>query len=215
MNQIKAEPSSGSSFMPGARFRQRPTAGLADDGDPRVQRAVELAKQRDSDALRYIYIRYADSVFGYVRSIVRDEHEAEDITQQVFAKLMVVLPKYEQRGVPFSAWILRVARNMAFDHMRARRSIPCEEVRGADAQTDQIAHERAEALKRALECLPQEQRDVLVLRHIIGLSPGEIAQSMGKSEGSIHGLHHRGRRALKAALAELECMPATSGAMSR
>jgi RNA polymerase sigma-70 factor (ECF subfamily) len=200
---------------PKTRFRPRAAAGLADDGDPRVRRAVEFAKEGDNDALRYIYIRYADSIYGYVRSIVRDEHEAEDITQQVFAKLMIVLPKYQQRDVPFSAWILRVARNMAFDHMRARRSIPCEEVRGVDTQFDQTAHDRSEALKAALELLPKEQRDVLVLRHIVGLSPGEIARSMGKSEGSIHGLHHRGRRALKAALADLECAPATSAAFNR
>jgi RNA polymerase sigma-70 factor (ECF subfamily) len=215
MNASDTEMDGTATPAPAPRFRQRAVTGLADDRDPRVQRAVQLAKQRDGDALRYIYIRYADSVFGYVRSIVRDEHEAEDITQQVFAKLMTVLPKYQQRDVPFSAWILRVARNMAFDHMRARRSIPCEEVRGVDTQFDQTAHDRSEALKAALELLPREQRDVLVLRHIVGLSPGEIALSLGKSEGSIHGLHHRGRRALKAALVDLECAPATSAALNR
>ena len=66
------------------------------------------------------------------RRIVRDEYEAEDVTQHVFAKLMKILHKYEPRGVPFAAWILRVARNVAVDHMRARRAIPCEEVREPD-----------------------------------------------------------------------------------
>ena len=63
------------------------------------------------------------------RSLLRDDHEAEDVTQHVFAKLMTNLHKYEPREVPFSAWILRVARNVAVDHMRQRRAIPCEEVR--------------------------------------------------------------------------------------
>lgn len=196
------------------RFQRKTT--LDDRGDRAiVQQAIQRAKEGDSEALRFLYVRYADNVYGYVTSIVRDEHEAEDITQQVFAKLMVVLPKYEQRDVPFSAWILRVARNLTYDHMRARRSIPCEEVRGADSHFEHTAHERGEALRAALELLPEEQRQVLVLRHIVGLSPGEIAVSMGKSEGSIHGLHHRGRQALKFALADLDCAPATSPATGR
>src|SRR3712207_9030032 len=74
---------------------------------------------------------------GYVTSIVRDEHEAEDITQHVFTKLLTVLPRYEQREVPFSAWILRVARNVAVDHLRTRRPTPTEEPRPTNTHTDQ------------------------------------------------------------------------------
>ena len=76
------------------------------------------------DALRFLYLRYADNVYGYVCSIVRDEHEAEDVTQQIFAKLLTTLDRYEPRQVPFSAWILRVAHNAAIDHVRARRPVP-------------------------------------------------------------------------------------------
>jgi RNA polymerase sigma-70 factor (ECF subfamily) len=189
-------------------FRRRATLDRDDRQNDRVMAAVEAAKRGDRDAFRYLYVQFADNVFGYVCSIVRDDYEAEDITQQVFAKLHRALPKYEQRAVPFSAWILRVARNLALDHMRARRMIPCEEVRGADEQFDQTAHDRASSLHDALDGLPAEQREVLVLRHIVGLTPGEIADSLGKSEGSIHGLHHRGRRALREALTELGCAPA-------
>src|SRR5215204_4737052 len=77
-----------------------------------VCEAVALAKAGDQEALRFLYLRYADNVYGYVRGIVRDDHEAEDVTQHVFAKLMTILPKYERRSVPFAAWILRVARNV-------------------------------------------------------------------------------------------------------
>ena len=72
---------------------------------------------------------------------------------------------------------------------------------------EQIGFERSQCLRDALRRLPAEQREVLVLRHIAGLSPGEIAERLGKTEGSVHGLHHRGRGALQAALRELEAAP--------
>jgi RNA polymerase sigma-70 factor (ECF subfamily) len=175
-----------------------------------ISRAVARAKEGDRDALRFLYVRYADAVYGYVRSIVRDDHDAEDVTQQVFLKLMRAIGKYEERAVPFSAWILRVARNLAVDHVRQRRAVPCEEVRGAGTRADETAADRGSSLREALGALPEEQRNVVMLRHLVGLSPGEIADRMGKSEGSIHGLHHRGRRALRTSLANLEARPATS-----
>lgn len=190
----------------------RRSTRLDDDADSRrlVARAVIRAKQGDSEALRFLYIRYADNVYGYVASLLHDDHEAEDVTQHVFAKLMTVLPKYEPREVPFSAWILRVARNVAVDHMRQRRAVPCEEVREnePDEETGSL---RTASLTEALATLPAEQREVLVLRHLVGLTPGEIAERMGKTEPSIHGLHHRGRGALQAALAERDCAPTVLG----
>ena len=182
------------------------------DSDDLVMRAVERAKEGDMGALHLLYVRYADDVRAYVESIVRDPHEAEDITQTLFAKLMKAIKKYERREVPFSAWIIRVARNATLDYMRARRAIPCEEVRGADQGHEQIGFERSQSLRTALASLPAEQREVLVLRHIAGLSPGEIAERLHKSEGSIHGLHHRGRGALRAALTELDAAPVTAAA---
>ena len=123
-----------------------------------VSLAVKRAQAGDREALGFLYARYADNVYGYVRSIVHDEHEAEDITQHVFAKLMHVIGKYEERDVPFFAWILRVSRNVAVDHIRRQRAIPVEEVR------------------------------------------------------AVHGLHHRGRRALRAELTSRGAAPATTRA---
>ena len=172
-----------------------------------VYRAVARLKEGDKGALHFLYVRYADDVCGYVRSIVKDSFEAEDITQNVFAKLLTAIHKYEQREVPFTAWILRVARNVAPDHVRARRQIPFEEVRAADDGHDQVGFHRSQSLRAALERLPGDQREVLVLRHIAGLSPTEIARRLGKTEGAIHGLHHRGRGALQHALRELDAAP--------
>lgn len=180
-----------------------------DDGrvDRAVSRAIAGAKRGDTDALRYLYIRYSDNVYGYARSIIRDEHEAEDVMQQVFAKLITSISKYEERAVPFMAWILRVTHNLAIDQMRRQRSVPCEEVRSPHDACDGMDY-RAESLREALQALPSDQREVLVLRHVLGLSPGEIAERLGKSEGSIHGLHHRGRGALKSALLTMNAAPA-------
>jgi RNA polymerase sigma-70 factor (ECF subfamily) len=191
--------------MPGRFARMDVDPGR--DGAAALRRAIAATKGGDTSALHVLYVHYADDVRGYVKSIVRDPHDAEDITQNVFAKLMRAIGKYEEREVPFAAWIVRVARNAALDHMRARRVVPCEEVRTSDEGCEQAGVERLQSLREALQQLPEEQREVLALRHIAGLSPGEIAVRLQKSEGSIHGLHHRGRGALRAALVELDAAP--------
>jgi RNA polymerase sigma-70 factor (ECF subfamily) len=177
-----------------------------------VTQAVARAKAGDMSAIHFLYVRFADDVFGYVSSIVRESHDAEDITQNVFAKLSTAIRKYEPRQGPFTAWILRVARNAAVDHLRARRQIPFEQVRTDDDGHDQIGYERSQSLRDALWRLPEEQREVLVLRHLVGLSPLEIARRLGKTEGSIHGLHHRGRSALQLALREMDAAPVVATA---
>jgi RNA polymerase sigma-70 factor (ECF subfamily) len=182
----------------------------------RVSQAVKRAQGGDREAIGFLYARFADNVNGYVRSIVHDPHEAEDVTQQVFAKLIHVIGKYEERDVPFFAWVLRVARNVAVDHLRRQRLIPVEEVRTSDEGSgDPAGDRRILDLREALAGLPKDQCEVLVLRHVAGLSPTEIASRTGRSEGSIHGLHHRGRRALKADLAQRGAGPATVAAGTR
>ena len=172
-----------------------------------VREAVRRAQAGSDEALHFLYVRYAPDVLRYVSRLVQDHHEAEDITQNVFMKLMGVIGSYEPRGVPFAAWILRVARNAALDYLRTRRAIPYEEVRIQDDECGRISHERGRDLRQALEGLPTEQRDVLVLRHIVGLSPVEIASILGKTESSVHGLHHRGRLSLQLSLQQLGATP--------
>src|SRR5215208_4202193 len=160
------------------RFHHRRAFDRSPKAEQLALAAVERATSGDDDALRFLYLRYADNVYGYVCSIVRDEHEAEDVTQQIFAKLLTALGRYEPRVVPFSAWILRVAHNTAIDHVRARRPVPLEEVHPPDAAGDDGAgsRERFADLRLALDALPEEQRDVIVLRFLVGLSPREIAE---------------------------------------
>jgi RNA polymerase sigma-70 factor, ECF subfamily len=193
-----------------AGFRARTTLDETPNDRRTVAMAVARGREGDREAIRFLYVRYSHNIYGYVRSIVHDEHEAEDITQHVFAKLMTVLVKYDERGVPFFAWLLRLAHNAAIDHLRGRRATPAEEVFGADARADDSAIDRSHCLHEALAALPDEQRSVVVLRHVVGLTPGEIASAMGRSESSIHGLHHRGRRALQAELTSRDSAPSTA-----
>jgi RNA polymerase sigma-70 factor (ECF subfamily) len=170
--------------------------------------AVARAKEGDHEALRFLYVTYSNNIYGYVRSIVRDDHEAEDITQHVFAKLMTRISQYDDRGLPFLAWLLRLARNVAIDHLRANRLTPSDNVLDPDAVSG-IDLDQAETVRAALATLPDEQRQVVLMRHVVGLTPGEIADRLGRTEGSIHGLHHRGRRALQRELARLQSAPCT------
>ena len=191
------------------KFVRRRTMDNSKESERLTLRAVARAKQGDEDALRFLYLKYADNVYGYVCSLVRDEHEAEDVTQHLFAKLPNALQRYRPSAVPFSAWILRVAHNAAIDHVRVRRPMPCEEVRSVDTEDhDVIARDKYRDLREALDVLPEEQRNVLVLRFIVGMSPGEIAETIGRSEDAVHGLQHRGRRTMKAELERLGAAPA-------
>src|SRR5579863_560249 len=190
-------------------FRVR-RAGRESDAISRdTRRAVAGAAQGDPDALRDLYVRYADNVYSYVASIVRDHHEAEDLTQHVFSRLPVALVRYEDRGAPFLGWLLRLARNAALDQLRSRRAIPVSDPIDVATVPSNGDPERLAALRDALLALPAPQREILVLRHLAGLAPSEIATRLERSESAVHGLHHRGRRALRAELRRQGAAPAT------
>lgn len=187
-------------------FRSRTTLDESPETLGRTRHAIARAKEGDQEALRFLYLSYSNNIYGYVRSIVRDDHEAEDVTQHVFAKLMTTIGKYDDRGVPFFAWLLRLARNVAIDHLRANRLVPTENV--VDPETGWAGDvDRAVAVRDAIAALPEEQREVVILRHVVGLSPREIAHRLGRTEGSIHGLHHRGRRTLQRELVRRDSAP--------
>jgi RNA polymerase sigma-70 factor, ECF subfamily len=196
----------------GSRTKRSAAASSTAEQDPGeriVALAVRRAKLGDRSAFAFLYSRFAETVHRYALSILRNPHDAEEVTQQVFTRLFATIDKYEQRDVPFLAWILRVTRNASYDHVRRRRSVPVAEVRVWD-QHDALDRRGDTAdLIAALAQLPKDQREVLVLRHLAGLSPGEIAAHTGRTEGSVHGLHYRGRAALKADLKARGCVPVT------
>ena len=194
-----------------AEVKMTPPIPHAKDVDAElVARAVARTKEGDRAALQILYVRYAKHVYRYVQSIVRDHHEAEDITQGLFVKLISAIQSYRPRSVPFEAWLLRVARNAALDSLRTKRALPSDDVQRSDHGRDQVAFDRCQCLKDALGRLPRDEREVMVLRYIAGLPTREIADRMHRTERSIYGIHHRGRRALRAALEELDAMPLTA-----
>src|SRR3954469_12758348 len=128
-----------------------PQVGASEDAPSKseLSRVIARAKEGDKDAIHWLYVQYADNVYGYARSILRDEHEAEDIRQQVFARLMTSIGRYEERAVPFSAWLLRGPHNLAIAPLRRRRPILCEEARAVDERAEDRGRELSEALTAA------------------------------------------------------------------
>lgn len=196
-------------------FRPRPAPSESPRTRQMVARAVARAKEGDRDAVRFLYLRYSGNVYAYVRSIVRADHDAEDVTQHVFAKLITVIHRYEQRTAPFLAWLLRLAHNAAIDHLRVKTPTPFAEVLDANERDDYDGSERSASLRTAMEALPEDQRSVLMLRHVVGLTPPEIAACTGRTESSVHGLHHRGRRSLQQELVRLGAAPVTGRSTAR
>src|SRR6266511_795353 len=159
---------------------------------------IARAKAGDADAISGLYERYAPQIRRYIASRLGDPAQAEDICGDVCVKVLESLDRYEDRGWPFSAWLYRIAYARTVDVMRQsrrRHSIPLDERQlGAldppdDAVMSRISYHE---IKRVMEVLTKEQQLVLRLRFDEDRSLAEIAQSLGRSVGSVEALQHRG-----------------------
>lgn len=167
-------------------------------------RLVAQAVGGNADAFASLYDLYIDRVYRFVFFRVGDEHTAEDLSAQVFMKAWENLERYEARGLPFGAWLFRIARNLVIDHYRARRDtaslddVPPQQLAGRAEELDEAVANRLEAsrLQQALAALTDDQRTVLVLKFIEGYSTEEIAEQLGKQQGAVRALQMRGLRAL-------------------
>src|SRR3954447_21104376 len=147
-----------------------------------VRHAADRARAGDEEALRFLYLRYSHAVLSYVRAMLGDAHAAEDVTQTVFARLAIRLQRYKGGEAPFGTWIARVAHNAAIDHVRAQRLVPCEELHDPAASHEDDSPERLDTLRQALRTLPADQREVVVLRFVVGMSASEVGERIGPSE---------------------------------
>jgi RNA polymerase sigma-70 factor (ECF subfamily) len=169
-----------------------------------VRMLVARAQRGDRAALEDLYLLHFDRVYSYLHMSVGSRHDAEDLTTQTFLKMLEAIRRFEWRSVPFSAWLLRIAHNLAMDHFRAnRRWQPEEDVPGSADGEECSAEEQALAslgetrVLTLIERLSPEQRQVLTLKFVYRFSNGEAAAILGKTEGAVKSLQHR-------ALASLE-----------
>jgi RNA polymerase sigma-70 factor (ECF subfamily) len=171
---------------------------------------VLRAKAGDSSVIAELYERYHLSIFRYLYYKVGDPHTAEDLASEVFVRMIAALPGYQPNHIAFQAWLFQIARNLAIDHYRKaklRDHLHLEDhlVAGEDDPVNTFEQGMTSTvLKKALTKLPDEQRDVIVMRFVSGMPISEVAQSLHKSENSIKGLQRRGLIALRDILTEWE-----------
>lgn len=162
---------------------------------------VRRAQRRESDAFGRLYEEHFDRIYRYVVLRVRNQADAEDITQQVFLKALENIGSYRWRGMPFSSWLFRIAHNLVADYWKKKSR---EKVAAMDPEdVDQIAADSADdpaalaelkldlkQLSSACQQLSDGQREIISLRFAGGLSVAESAKVMGKSEGAVKVLQH-------------------------
>lgn len=166
---------------------------------------VEQAKT-DSEAFGLLYERYVDKIYNYVYYRTGNHHDAEDLTARVFYQAMNHIPRFVQRGAPFSSWLYRIAHNLVANWHRdrsRRQVISLDRLasvgrQGEDGPFEHATQsERRSELLAAIHRLPAERQQLLILKFVERLPNAEIGQIMGRSEGAIKSLYHRTLVALR------------------
>ena len=184
------------------RFIERlePSSEHAEDID--TARLITRFQAGDRDLFTQLYLRYFDRVYKYLRLVIGDVHEAEDLAQVVFMRAFEALPRYERRSQPFRAWLFRIARNQALTELRklGRTEVVDADDLAREKETHpQPAREAPGALTWIsdnelllfVERLPLAQRQVLLLRYMMGMSFPEIAETLDRSPEGVRKLHSR------------------------
>jgi RNA polymerase sigma-70 factor (ECF subfamily) len=159
---------------------------------------VEAAKLGDQEALGRLYEHYFPRVYRYVANRLANTEDAEDVTEEIFLRIIDNLGGFTWRGLPFGAWVFRIARNEVVSHVRRTKSrgisveisdaIPDD---GRDAHLDVENELTFAVIRKAMESLPEAQRQVVTLRFVSGLSVAETAQSLKKTENNVKVLQHK------------------------
>lgn len=165
---------------------------------------VDLAKN-NQEAFGILYERYVHKIYNYIYYRTGNHHDAEDLTAMVFYRAMGHIHNYTERGIPFQAWLYRIAHNLVANWHRdrsRRKIIPLEEYVGPgpqfevpDQQTE--TQEERDILLETIRQLPPERQQLLILKFIEKMPNAEIGQIMGRTEGAIKSLYHRTLSALR------------------
>ena len=166
---------------------------------------LNRAAQGESEAFGLLYERYIDRIFNYVYYRTGNLHDAEDLTARVFQRAMNHIKNYTDRGVPFSAWLYRIAHNLVANWHRdrsRRQEIPINDVpilpsKGDHPERNLVRSQEEDALLRLIRRLPPERQNLLILKFVENMSNAEIGAIMGRSEGAVKSLYHRTLLALR------------------
>lgn len=173
------------------------------------KRLVQRAKE-DKEAFGLLYARYVDKIYAYVYYRTGNNQDAEDLTARVFFRAIQHIENYEDKGVPFSAWLYRIAHNLLANWYRDQSkrqilsldSIIKWHVEDSPELATELLEDR-EALLEAIRRLPSERQELLILKYVERLSNADIGDIMGRSEGAIKSLYHRTLISLRDELMEM------------
>ncbi|HEX7976747.1 MAG TPA: sigma-70 family RNA polymerase sigma factor [Anaerolineales bacterium] len=171
---------------------------------------INRAQKGDLTVISALYEQYHLSIFRYLYYRVGDRQAAEDLTSEVFLRMLRYLAGFHPPSATFQAWLFQIARNLATDYFRQagpRNPVQLEEnvISGSDDPVTTVEHSLTrEGLRKALNRLTDEQRDVILLRFVAGMPIAEAAQSLNKSEDAIKGLQRRALQALREILVDWE-----------
>ena len=192
-----------------------PSGGTAQDHDDdpnasRLRALVDLAKEGDAEAFGQLYDHYVQGVFRFVYYRVGSRPLAEDLTSETFARGLRSIQRFNWQGKDFGAWLTTIARNLVADHFKSSRSrlevvtevIPENKTTVPSPEEDVLALISNELLYEAVNQLPNEQRDCVLMRFIQGLSIAQTAAALGRSEGAVKQLQLRAIRGLSKIVTE-------------
>jgi RNA polymerase sigma-70 factor (ECF subfamily) len=188
-------------YIVGTEIETWQSAKPATYDDVGVRRLVESAAAGNIESFGEIYSIYLDRIYRYAIYQVRDKATAEDLSEEIFWKAWRGLAKYRWDGHPFSAWLYRIAHNQIVDYFRTNREHQNIEVESLAGDTDpeqEVSRKQMERLLvSAVSSLPEQQRQVIILKFIEELDNREIEQIMGKKQGAIRMLQMRALTTLR------------------
>jgi len=181
----------------------------AQESTQHVRKLVERAQRGERAALEELYLIHFDRIYSYLHVSVGNRHDAEDLTTQTFLKMLESIGRFRWQSAPFSAWLFRIAHNLAMDHFRARRRWqPEEEVPEPAGSEEPSAELQAmqsigrQSMLELIQDLSPEQQQVLTLKFVFNFANADVATILEKTEGAIKSLQHRALASLQKQIAQ-------------